>query len=61
MKPLLGTGNWRGNECRAVIDVRRVWVVGKKFGISVGYNFLMVLEKAEKPVDCDFPELLELC
>jgi hypothetical protein len=38
-----------------------VWVVGKKFGISVGYNFLMVLEKAEKPVDCDFPELLELC
>ena len=48
VKPFLGTNGWRGNEVRAVVDFRRVWVVGKKFGISAVYPRLVVVEKETK-------------
>lgn len=60
VKPLLGSNYWRGNEVRAVVETRRVWIVGKKFGLSVQYKYLVVVEKETKPTDVDFPELEDL-
>lgn len=60
VKPLLGSDNWRGNEVRAVVDCRRIWVVGKKFGVIVQFKHLIVVEKKKKVMDVDFPELDEL-
>lgn len=57
VKPLLGANAWRGNEVRAVIEFRRVWVVGKKFGIGGAYTDLVVVEKEKGATDVDFPEL----
>lgn len=57
VKPLLGANCWRGNEVRAVIEFRRVWVVGKKFGLGGNYTDLVVVEKENGPTDVDFPEL----
>ena len=57
VKPLLGASCWRGNEVRAVIEFRRVWVVGKKFGLGGNYTDLVVVEKEKGPTDVDFPEL----
>jgi len=57
VKPLLGSNCWRGNEVRAVVEFRRVWVVGKKFGLIGNYTDLVVVEKEKGPSDVDFPEL----
>lgn len=57
VKPLLGSDNWRGNEVRAVVDCRRMWVVGKKFGINIQFKYLVVVEKEKRATDVDFPEL----
>jgi hypothetical protein len=57
VKPLLGSNHWRGNENRAVIEIRSVWIVGKKFGLRMNYTDLLVMEKAPGSSDVDFPEL----
>jgi hypothetical protein len=57
VKPLLGASCWRGSEVRAVVEFRRVWVVGKKFGLGSNYTDLIVVEKEKGPTDVDFPEL----
>ena len=35
LEPLLQENKWCGNTTRVVIEARRVWVVGRKFGLSL--------------------------
>ena len=56
VNPLLGADGWRGNEVRGVVEFRRVWVVGKKFGLAVSYSDLVVVEKEREAPAADFPE-----
>ena len=57
VEPLLGPDRWRGSEARAVVEFRRLWVVGKKFGIVVTYTDLVVVQKQSGEARPDFPEL----
>jgi hypothetical protein len=57
VKPLLGVNQWRGNEVRAVIEIRSIWIVGKKFGLRITYTDLLIVEKSHGSADVDFPEL----
>lgn len=59
VKPLLGPSQWRGNEIRAVLLVRSVWIVGKKFGLRTNFTNLLVAEKEHVSFEADFPELDE--
>ncbi len=55
---LLDSGDlWRGYGARAVLEVRSVWTVGRKFGLRTTFSNLLVKEKERGATDVDFPEL----
>ena len=57
VKSLLGPDDWRGHEARGCLQLRRIWMVGPRFGLSASYTDLVVVEK-ERPAAAvaDFPE-----
>jgi hypothetical protein len=56
VEPLLGANKWRQNRARMVIEARRIWVIGRKFGMSFFITDLAVREQPERrqtPFKCD--------
>jgi hypothetical protein len=56
VEPLLGVTKWRQNRARMVIEARRIWVIGRKFGMSFSITDLAVREQPERrqtPFKCD--------
>lgn len=44
----LGEQKWRQHRSRMVLEARRIWIVGKKFGLTYSITDLAVREKAER-------------
>lgn len=44
----LGEQKWRQHRARMVLEARRIWIVGKKFGLTYSITDLAVREKAER-------------
>lgn len=57
VKPLLGPKAWRRCEARANVEVRSIWIVGKKFGVKFCYSDLLIMEEAVETSSAGFPEL----
>lgn len=57
VKPLLGSKNWRNCEARAILELRSLWIVNKKFGLRLSYTDLLIMEEADTTACADFPEL----
>jgi len=56
VEPRLGEQKWRGHRARVVIEARRLWIVGRKFGLTYTITDIAVREKPEKratPFTCD--------
>ena len=43
----LGEHKWRQYKCRMVLEARRIWVVGKRFGLSYTITDIAVKERSE--------------
>lgn len=56
VKERLGGSNWSGNEGRAVVEIRRIWIVGKKFGVACSFKILRVVEKQRRSIGLSFQE-----
>jgi hypothetical protein len=47
VEPRLGEHKWRQHRARLVLEARRIWIVGKKFGLTYSITDIAVREKAE--------------
>lgn len=47
VEPRLGEHKWRQHRARVVLEARRIWIVGKKFGLTYSITNIAVREKAE--------------
>lgn len=50
VEPRLGEQKWRQHRARMVLEARRIWIVGKKFGVTYCITDLAVRERAERRV-----------
>lgn len=47
VEPRLGEHKWRQHRARMVLEARRIWIVGKKFGLTYSITNIAVREKCE--------------
>ena len=45
VEPRLGEQKWRNHRARTVLEARRIWIVGKKFGLTYSITDIAVREK----------------